>query len=267
MKSPLALTLSLTAALLVACSSTTTPSSDAGSPTPLPVGAACTTCSGGSPADAKLCPDGTSLGRTCLARADGTCGYDFPPCPTGTPDAAPLPSDAGTPDADAAPAPLGLGESCGTRGRPPCAAPLFCRFDVTAMCGAADQPGACAATPAVCTKELAPVCGCDGKTYSNACEADRAGASVASKGECPLANGAACGTRGAPGACAKGSFCKRTIAAACGVTDSPGACSVIPATCGAISDPVCGCDDTNYPNPCEAEKASMSVKSTGPCPT
>jgi hypothetical protein len=34
--------------------------------------------------DAKLCPDGTGLGRTvCAMRANGTCGWDFPDCPSG----------------------------------------------------------------------------------------------------------------------------------------------------------------------------------------
>ena len=34
--------------------------------------------------DAKICPDGTGLGRTvCAMRANGTCGWHFPDCPSG----------------------------------------------------------------------------------------------------------------------------------------------------------------------------------------
>ncbi len=76
------------------------------------------------------------------------------------------------------------GKACGSRGLAACGAGQFCNHAPSASCGAADVPGACAYRPEMCTALFLPVCGCDGKTYSNACRAAGAGVSVASDGAC-----------------------------------------------------------------------------------
>ena len=75
------------------------------------------------------------------------------------------------------------GKLCGTRGvEGACRADLYCAY--RSQCGATDSGGKCTKKPEICPHLVAPVCGCDQQTHNNACEAARAGVSVASKGAC-----------------------------------------------------------------------------------
>lgn len=78
--------------------------------------------------------------------------------------------------------------------------------------------------------------------------------------------GTACGVRGSP-PCPAGTFCNFPPSSMCGRAGGPGTCTRIPLRCPITDDPVCGCDGTTYMNACLAARASVSVESTGPCPT
>ncbi|HEY3794283.1 MAG TPA: Kazal-type serine protease inhibitor family protein, partial [Bradyrhizobium sp.] len=83
----------------------------------------------------------------------------------------------------AAPAIANLDEACGGPDKITCNSALYCHLP-DGQCSAPDAAGTCVKAPDFCMRVSRPVCGCNGKTYQNECDARHAKVAIDYTGAC-----------------------------------------------------------------------------------
>jgi hypothetical protein len=164
-----------------------------------------------------------------------------------------------------------------------CATGDYCAHSDSASCGGS---GTCTALPFACPYICEPVCGCDGKTYDNYCDAQQAKTSVAFTGFCEehpstgcwgQSGGQTCSPATAQADCNPGAtadegykqtkgpdsnlYCLSALSA-----PSVASCISIPDGCDKTGK-VCGRDGNTYDSECDAWWIGrVATASKGACP-
>jgi hypothetical protein len=76
-----------------------------------------------------------------------------------------------------------LDEACGGPEKITCNSALYCQLPA-GQCSNPDAAGTCVKAPDFCMRVSRPVCGCNGKTYANECDARHAKVAIDTTGAC-----------------------------------------------------------------------------------
>jgi len=137
----------------------------------------------------------------------------------------------------------------------------FCDLPVGSCDNADARRGECVELEeAGCDDVDAPVCGCDGTTYSNDCERINARVSKSNDGDCSEA----CGVTDSTACAGSNEFCDLP-AGNCDNAGAMGVCVEVAPQCTADYSPVCGCDGKTYGNDCTRLFARVNKEKEGEC--